>query len=110
MISTYLTDTVNILYLTYDSFGVQTETPNNNINARVKYITKTIMDINKKEVEAKAEIMLTSDTIIKNGDKIQVTKINGEDAPELDKKYQFVMKGSGHGFSPGQSFIQGWLI
>lgn len=110
MISTYLTDKVNILSLSFDDYGQQTESIESGVSARVKYVTKIITGENKKEIEAKAEIMLKNSAVIGNGDKIQVTKINGEDAPEPEKKYQFMIKGSGHGFSAGQSFIQGFLI
>jgi len=110
MVTAYLQDEIKIIPISTDEFGQITEGAAVTSSARVKYEVKTVLRENGKEAQSTATLMLPYNTELKNGDKLQVTKINGETAPEPNKKYLVIKKGIAHGFSTWQGWIKAWIV
>jgi phage pi2 protein 07 len=89
MISNYLTDLIDIIQITYDKYGVSTETPILNINARVEDTNVMVSDSEGKEVNARMLIMIEPREIQPQW-KVKIKKKNGRTYYQPDKKWEIL--------------------
>lgn len=99
--SLFFTDIVNIVRISVDEWGAETETVISNVPARVEDKIKTIRNKQGQDVMSNFLIYLDKSTLIDYNDKVQIIKRAGKtlDATFQAKEWAVMSLTNSHGFN-----------
>jgi len=107
MLNTMLTDEITIVSVATDEWGKQSYSTQTGIKAKVSERNKLVMNSKGKEVVSSMQVIIPSDTNVKNESKLGITKIAGMAYDLSTKEWQIIRISHGHIFS--NAFIELWL-
>jgi hypothetical protein len=86
MIDIYMTDEIEIIKITQDTWGKETRTVET-VPARVENANALLSDVDGNEVRGRTFIIIPFDTDIQYHYKIKIKKIQGADFLQKDKEF-----------------------
>lgn len=98
LIDTYFTDEIDIVSVSQDGYGALTETVTEGVMARIEYKNQLIKDINGREVNSQANVLVGGTATIQYQDFIKLKKVSGSAIQEADKKMGIKMLSRPHGW------------
>lgn len=107
MIDIYLTDTITIVTISSDEWGVITKTETTGIKARVEDVNILVKDKEGKEVFSNTYITIGKDAVLSYESKIKITTKNGIAYPLASKEMAILKLEKAGGFDV--SHYEVWL-
>lgn len=98
MISLYLKDTIRIVSIQKDEWGIEIKSESAEISARVEDVNKLIINDKGQEVQGNTLIIIDAQNTLKNEDRIKIIKRNGEAYKLKDKEFMIKRFGLKSGF------------
>lgn len=101
MINSYLTDTIDIVAIAKDDWGVETRSATSGVLARVEDVNVLVKNNRGEEVIASIHLIVDYDETLSYDYKIQIKTRNGEAYPLSNKDFaiQKMIKAAGFDFS-----------
>ena len=109
IVDIYLRDRINIITVSKDINGVETESTESDIKCRIEDTNKLIKNQAGQEVVGVMKIFVTPTASIVYTNKIQITKKAGVATSTPDKKYAIEKLSKRQGFSPTGDHWEVWL-
>lgn len=107
LVNTYLTDTIDIITISSDEWGVITKSTQSGIAARIEDRNELVKNKDGKEVMAKTFVILNKDATITYESKVKLITKNGVAHPLADKEMTVLNLIKAGGFTA--SHYEVWL-